>query len=69
MTTLTLETSLSPVLSAKDVAKLFGVDVSTIYDWANRLYLPSKKIGGRRFFLRSDVLSLFSQVPGPKVKG
>jgi len=43
------------VLSARDVAELLHVPVSTVHDWARRGVLPSRKIGRRRLYIRQQI--------------
>jgi hypothetical protein len=38
------------LLSAKEVAHAYGVHPNWVYNLAKRGVLPSKKVGGRRFF-------------------
>ena len=42
-------------LSRNDVAKMFGVDISTVHNWTKSGKLISYGISGRVFFLRSEV--------------
>jgi hypothetical protein len=42
-------------LSRKDVAKMFGVDISTISNWQKSKILNPLAISGRIYFLRADV--------------
>ena len=46
------------VLSARDVAELLHVPVSTVHDWARRGVLPSRKIGRRRLYIRQQIEAL-----------
>ncbi len=43
------------VLTAREVATLLHVPVSTIEDWARRGVIPSRKIGRRRLYVRQQV--------------
>jgi predicted DNA-binding transcriptional regulator AlpA len=42
-------------LSRKDVAKMFGVDISTVHNWCKSKRLNPLGIGSRVYFLRSEV--------------
>ena len=42
-------------MRAGEVAELLHAPVSTVEDWARRGVLPSRKIGRRRLYLRSQV--------------
>lgn len=42
-------------LTRSDVAKMFSVDISTISNWQKTGKLKPFGIGGRIFFLRSDI--------------
>lgn len=42
-------------LSRNDVAKMFGVDISTVSNWQKSGKLNPLAISGRVFFLRSEV--------------
>jgi predicted KAP-like P-loop ATPase len=42
-------------LSRKDVADMFGVDISTIHNWSKSGKLNPLAISGRIYFLRSEV--------------
>lgn len=42
-------------LSRKDVAKMFGVDISTIHNWTRTGKLRPLGISGRVYFLSSEV--------------
>jgi predicted DNA-binding transcriptional regulator AlpA len=42
-------------LSRKDVAKMFGVDISTISNWQKSKKLRPLGLGSRVYFLRSEV--------------
>ena len=43
------------VMTARDVARLLHVPVSTVEDWARREILPSVKIGRRRLYIRQNI--------------
>jgi excisionase family DNA binding protein len=43
------------VMTARDVARLLHVPVSTVEDWARRGILPSVKIGRRRLYIRQNI--------------
>ena len=51
------DASMSPLLTADDVAMLLAVPRSSVYDYARRLVnpLPSLTIGRHRRFMRGDV--------------
>lgn len=42
-------------LTRQEVAQMFGVDISTIYNWTKRGIIKPKGIGGRVYFLRSEI--------------
>lgn len=42
-------------LTRQDVAKLFGVDLSTVANWQKNGKLKPYGLGGRVYFLRSDI--------------
>lgn len=42
-------------LTRQDVATMFQIDISTVHNWTKSGKLKSFGIGGRIFFLRSDV--------------
>lgn len=42
-------------LTRQEVAQMFGVDISTIHNWSKRRILKPKGIGGRVYFLRSEI--------------
>jgi predicted KAP-like P-loop ATPase len=42
-------------LSRQDVAKMFGVDISTVHNWSKKKRLNPLGIGSRVYFLRSEV--------------
>lgn len=42
-------------LSRKDVATMFGVDLSTIHNWCKSGKLKPVSLGARVYFLRSEV--------------
>jgi hypothetical protein len=42
-------------LSRQEVAQMFSVDISTVHNWCKRKILHPQGIGGRVYFLRSDV--------------
>jgi predicted DNA-binding transcriptional regulator AlpA len=42
-------------LSRKNVAEMFGVDISTIHNWCKSKRLNPLGIGSRVYFLRSEV--------------
>ncbi|MEI6947347.1 helix-turn-helix domain-containing protein [Paraflavisolibacter sp. H34] len=44
-----------PLITRKDVARLLGVSLVTLNDWAKK-GLPSYKLNGRVYFQRSEVL-------------
>lgn len=43
-------------LSGKEVDEFFGIVPSTRYAWMKRGILKSYRVGGRTFYLRSDVM-------------
>jgi hypothetical protein len=42
-------------LSRRDVADMFGVDISSIHNWVKSGKIKAFGIGGRVYFLRSDI--------------
>jgi len=44
-----------PLLSRKEIAGIFRISLVTLHDWMNR-GLPSHKLRGRVYFLRSEVM-------------
>ena len=42
-------------LSRKQVAELFGVDLSTVHNWTRTGKLKSYGLGSRVYYLRSDI--------------
>jgi predicted DNA-binding transcriptional regulator AlpA len=42
-------------LSRKDVAKMFGVDISTLHNWNKSGKLKPLGLGARVYYLRSDI--------------
>ena len=42
-------------LTRKDVAEMFDVDISTIHNWCKKGKLSPLGIGGRVYFLRSEI--------------
>jgi|TARA_B110000211_G_C13941912_1_gene492107 predicted DNA-binding transcriptional regulator AlpA len=45
-----------PILTLKEVMKLFGVTRQTIYTWISVGFLKRKKIGGSIFFKTSEII-------------
>jgi len=46
-------------ISAKEISDRFYVSQKTVYRWADRGIIPSRKtLSGRRFFLREDINKL-----------
>jgi excisionase family DNA binding protein len=50
-----LRLTASDVMSAREVAALLHVPVSTVQDWGRRGLLPSVKLGRRRLYVRSRI--------------
>lgn len=50
------------LLSRVATGKLLGVSMTTLFHWNNDDILPAKKIGGRVFYLKSEVMSKFNNV-------
>jgi hypothetical protein len=42
-------------LSRKDVATMFGVDISSVHNWSKSGRINPLQIGGRVYFLRSEI--------------
>jgi len=51
-------------LTRKDVADMFGVDLSTIANWQKNGKLKPYGIGGRVYFLRSDIEASLTPLNG-----
>lgn len=47
----------SEVMTAAEVADFLGVDLSTVYDYANRNVLPHQRLGRRKLFSRSALVA------------
>ena len=45
------------ILKVREAAELLGVPVSTVYDYAKRGILPSRRLGRRVLFLRPELES------------
>jgi excisionase family DNA binding protein len=45
------------LLTVKQAAELLDVSVATIHEWKRRAVLPYRKIGGRAYLNRVDVLN------------
>jgi len=43
------------ILKVREAAELLGLPVSTVYDYAKRGLLPSRKLGRRVIFLRPEL--------------
>jgi excisionase family DNA binding protein len=50
--------SAADVMTAAEVAALLHVSKSTVEDWARRGIVPSKKVGRRRLYIRSEIETL-----------
>lgn len=61
--TLIDESAAPAFITQRDVAALFGVSISTIFNWRSRGILNGTKVGGTIFFKRTDVLALMNN-PG-----
>ncbi len=48
------------LLSRNEVAEKFGVSLVTVNSWVTKGILTSVKIGGRRFFKESEIVSLLN---------
>jgi excisionase family DNA binding protein len=42
-------------LGRQEVAKMLSIDLSTVHNWTKRGILTAHQIGGRVFYLRTDV--------------
>lgn len=42
-------------LTRNEVAEMFSVDLSTVHNWTKKGILTAHQIGGRVFYLRTDV--------------
>lgn len=56
---------MAPLLTARELAELFGVSAATVIDWAEAGRLPGFRIGGtkggRLRFRESEVLAVLEQ--------
>jgi excisionase family DNA binding protein len=61
------------LLTVKQAAELLNVSVATIHEWKRRGVLPYRKIGGRTYLNRIDVLAAGTQhkrtIKSPRVRG
>lgn len=48
---------LNPLIDRKEIVEIFGVNQATIWRWQNKGILKPKKIGGRVYFDRDEVIS------------
>lgn len=44
-------------LTRVEVSKMFSIDLSTVHNWSKKGILNAKQLGGRVFYLRSEVES------------
>lgn len=51
-------------LTRKDVADMFGVDLSTVANWQKNGKLKPYGLGGRVYFLRSDIEASLTPLNG-----
>jgi DNA-binding transcriptional regulator YiaG len=51
-------------LSRQDVAQMFGVDLSTVANWQKNGKLKPYGLGGRVYFLRSDIEASLTPLNG-----
>ncbi|KRB54705.1 helix-turn-helix domain-containing protein [Flavobacterium sp. Root186] len=51
-------------LSRKNVAEMFGVDISTVHNWCKSKRLNPLGIGSRVYFLRSEVEASLTPLNG-----
>jgi len=49
------------LLTVKQAAELLDVSVATIHEWKRRAVLPFRKIGGRAYLSKVDVLAAGTQ--------
>lgn len=42
-------------LTRQEVSKMLSIDLSTVYNWTKKGILEARQIGGRVFYLRSDI--------------
>lgn len=50
------DTAEQVLLSAAEVARIFGIDIRTLWDWEQAKVLqPATRIRGRRYYARADV--------------
>jgi len=54
------------VLTIEQVCSLFSISQRTAYRWINAGILTPTKIGGKFFFLESDLEALFNKKPKRK---
>ncbi len=48
---------LNPLIDRKEIIGIFGVNQATIWRWQNKGILKPKKIGGRVYFDRDEVMN------------
>ena len=53
------------ILTSREVADLLHVAESTVEDWGRRGIIPSRKIGGRRIYIRTRI-EAFLLAEGPQ---
>lgn len=61
-------TPLEPLLTAKDVASILGVGVSTLYEWQRKGFIPYVRLPGHSIRFRSSDLHAWIElrvVPPP----
>lgn len=47
------------LLTREQVAQMFGVDVSTVFRWTQKEYLPAVNVGGAVRYRRGDCVALY----------
>jgi len=57
------------ILTTKDVMQLFSIKRETLCRWCAKGLIPSLRIGGRRFFSKRRLVSLFFPQEGTKTLG
>jgi DNA-binding transcriptional MerR regulator len=51
-------------LPAAEVARIFGIDIRTLWNWEHAgVLVPAARIRGRRYFARTEVERLMGQNP------
>lgn len=60
------DAEIPPILNATEIARLLHISPRVAARWLVNGYLPSKKIGKRRFVLREELLRVFRMERGQR---